>query len=65
VLLTPNEVAHARNRYPRVSLVVVANIAIDEEHAVATAGDLSVFQPWEIDLGELTPVGFTYRVPTS
>jgi hypothetical protein len=57
VLLTPNEVAHARNRYPHVALVVVANIAVDDSETVATGGDVSVYEPWDIGRGELTPVG--------
>ena len=65
VLLTPNEVAHARNRYPRVSLIVVAKINVDEERALASDGEVSVYEPWDIEAGELTPVGFTYRVPAN
>jgi Domain of unknown function (DUF3883) len=65
VLLTPNEVAHAESRYPSVALAVVANIEVDSSETVATGGDLAIYEPWEIGRGELTAVGFTYRVPVS
>jgi Protein NO VEIN, C-terminal len=65
VLLTPKEVAHAENRYPGVALAVVSRIVVNEEETEATGGLLTVYEPWKISDGELTPVGFTYRVPPS
>jgi hypothetical protein len=64
VLLTPNEVDHARREFPWAALVVVSNIAVtDQGRPLATGGDLMVFEPWKIDDGQLRPIGFTYVVP--
>lgn len=64
VLLTPNEVDHARSEFPQVALVVVANIAVTKEgESLATGGDLTTFEPWQIDEGQLQPIGFNYTVP--
>jgi hypothetical protein len=43
VLLTPNEIAHAQNRYPNVALAVVSNIAVDEAETTASGGQLTTF----------------------
>jgi hypothetical protein len=64
VLLTPNEVEHAREQFPHVALIVVGNIAVaDEGKPVVTGGDLVVFDPWRIEDGQLQPIGFAYTVP--
>ena len=63
VLLTPNEVAHARTIYPHVALAVVSNIHIRDDEDF-TGGALSVFDPWAIDEGRLTAIGFSYRTPS-
>ncbi|MFA9444453.1 DUF3883 domain-containing protein [Egicoccus sp. AB-alg6-2] len=64
VLLTPNEVAHAR-AYPDVSLVVVHSIAVTETktQVVADGGELAVYDPWLIDTGDLAALGYAYTVP--
>ncbi|MGK5681650.1 protein NO VEIN domain-containing protein [Actinoplanes sp. URMC 104] len=65
VILTPNEVAHARI-YPYVALYIVSNIELDESldsELLATGGTVTHLEPWRIDEGHLTPVGYKYRLP--
>ena len=66
VLLTPNEVAHARRQYPRVALFVVAGIqvaAAADGPPHATGGTAHVYDPWRIGHGALIPVGYAYTPP--
>jgi hypothetical protein len=66
VILTPNEVAHARN-HPEVALFVLARISVErtDDGAVhAWGGSPIVLDRWEIDAGVLRPVGFRYELPT-
>jgi Domain of unknown function (DUF3883) len=66
VILTPNEVEHAR-AYREMVLFVLANISInqgDEEHPTASGGDINVLDPWSIDDRSLRPVGFRLNLPT-
>jgi len=66
VLLTPNEVAHARDHYPRVALFVVSRITLTDlnDGTVApSGGNVRVVWPWRIDDGALSPVGYAYAVP--
>jgi uncharacterized protein DUF3883 len=65
VILTPNEVAHARN-YRNTALFVLKNIRVSrsEDDTVKAAGGVRcLYDPWEIDAGALTPVGYRYMVP--
>jgi hypothetical protein len=68
VLLTPLEVAHARD-YPHVALFILANIEVttsNEGVVSARGGTQTVFDPWHIDDGgNLIPLGYTYLVPAS
>jgi hypothetical protein len=65
VILTPNEVTHARaNRH--AVLFVVSNITIqraDDGSVTAGGGQYTCYDPWHLDDGTLTPVGFRYQVP--
>jgi hypothetical protein len=66
VLLTPNEVAHARTHYPAMALIVVAGIWVaeaDDGPPRASGGVPHVHEPWRIDDGTLVPVGYEYRPP--
>lgn len=66
VLLTPNEVEHARAKYPNVALYVVSDICIitDNDGEVQTQGGLVThFEPWQIDQSSLKPIGYEYTVP--
>lgn len=67
VLLTPNEVMHARNNFPNVSLAVVNGIKYhyDEttDAATAWAGELKVYEPYDLDAdGSLVPTGYEFRI---
>lgn len=65
VLLTPGEVAHARDN-SNVALMIVSGIDItvhSDGTVAASGGDLTVVDPWTIDSdGELTPTGYGYRL---
>jgi hypothetical protein len=66
VILTPNEVRHARE-YPCTALFILSNITIeraDDGTVTAAGGDQHLFDPWPIDDGTLTPLGFRYQVPS-
>lgn len=65
VLLTPGEVAHARDN-TNVALMVVSGIVLtyrDDGTVTTSGGDLRVIDPWTIDDdGELTPTGYGYSL---
>jgi hypothetical protein len=64
VILTPNEVAHAR-KYPYVCLFIVSDIEVtrhSDGQIETSGGSESVLDPWRIDEGTLTPIGFKYEV---
>ena len=66
VLLTPNQVAHARRQHPHVALFVVAGIqvaAAADGSPRATGGTAHVYEPWQVDDGALVPVGYAYTPP--
>jgi hypothetical protein len=62
VLLTPNEVALARDKHPATALVVVSDVALteaDDGSPQAEGGSLAMIEPWDPDLaGDLYPTGF-------
>ena len=65
VILTPNEVRHARE-HPLTALFVLSNVSIEraEDGAVtATGGVRHLYDPWHLDDGTLTALGFRYQVP--
>jgi Domain of unknown function (DUF3883) len=65
VILTPNEVRHAReNEY--TALFVLSNIRVERAEdgtVTATGGKCHPYDPWRLDDGTLTPLGFRYQVP--
>jgi hypothetical protein len=66
VILTPNEVRHARE-HPYTALFILSNITIErtvDGTVTAAGGDQQLFDPWPIDDGTLTPLGFPYQVPS-
>jgi Protein NO VEIN, C-terminal len=66
VILTPNEVRHAREN-PYTALFVLSNITVERtEDGTVTArgGKHHRYDPWRLDDGTLTPLGFRYQVPT-
>jgi hypothetical protein len=65
VILTPNEVRHAQE-HPCTALFVVSNVVL--EHAedgtvTATGGKQHCYDPWRLNEGTLTPIGFRYQIP--
>lgn len=68
VLLTPNEVSHARSNHPNTALFVVANIEVRRDPASgieASGGTAEAIEPWRPDEDRLKPTGFQYEVPKS
>jgi hypothetical protein len=67
VLLTRNEVAHAREWYPDVVLVVVHGVAVNETTGklTATGGTPKVFERWELLDSALEPVSYECIVPST
>jgi hypothetical protein len=62
VLLTRNEVAHART-FPDLALVVVSRIELSRGAAPsASGGSKRVEEPWRIDMGELSPLAYEYSL---
>ena len=67
VILTPNEVTHAREN-PYTALFVLSDITVERAEdgtVTATGGKRHYFDPWRLDDGTLTPLGFRYQVPAS
>ncbi|MBU2669522.1 DUF3883 domain-containing protein [Actinoplanes bogorensis] len=67
VILTPNEVMHARS-YPRVALFVVSNIDVRtgaDDEFVTSGGKITHLHPWTIEDTALRPIGYKYRLPDS
>jgi Domain of unknown function (DUF3883) len=64
VLLTKNEVQHARGTYPHVALYVVAGIRVGGDPPRASGGRASRHEPWNIEEGELEALGYEYRRPS-
>jgi hypothetical protein len=65
VILTPNEVTHAQvNRH--TALFVLGNVRIEraeDRTVMAVGGVRRVYDPWDIEEGALTPIGYRYQVP--
>ena len=65
VILTPKEVEHARSHGHTV-LFILSDISLnwaEDGTVVATGGIPHPFDPWNIDDGTLTPIGFRYQPP--
>lgn len=63
VILTPNEVRHARE-YTQTALFILSNVALkraEDGTVAATGGVHHLYDPWNIDQGQLTPIGFRYQ----
>jgi hypothetical protein len=64
IVLTPNEVAHARQN-ATVALFLYSNISLRNLGGAPTCvgGEANVLDPWQIDGdGELRPIGYTYTL---
>lgn len=65
VILTPNEVRHARES-PRTALFILSNITVERTNdgtITVGGGERHLYDPWHIDGGTLTPLGYRYQVP--
>lgn len=65
VILTPNEVAHARS-YPFVALYVVSGIQVqvgDGADRITSGGMVTSLHPWGMEDEALRPIGYRYQVP--
>ena len=65
VILTRNEVRHARAQHPDVELFVVRGIMLTpgEDGLIATGGIPMAHERWRVDDGQLEPIAYQYRVP--
>lgn len=63
--LTGNEVDHAREQFPDVALAIVDGITVGytEHGPVADGGNLTLWDPWEIDTGALAATVYRYEPP--
>ncbi|UYN94376.1 MAG: DUF3883 domain-containing protein [Enhydrobacter sp.] len=60
VVLTYNEVKHARDPASSCALFVLHSIKLDRKKA--TGGQSRVLLPWELEQHQLTPICYTYRL---
>ncbi|GAB2468523.1 hypothetical protein HD599_000590 [Conyzicola lurida] len=65
VILTRNEVALHKDKYPNNMLSIVTDIRLDNtgKIPVATQGTLKITSPWAIDGSALTALSFEYTSP--
>jgi len=65
VIVTPNEVKHARTHHPHTELFVLSEIVVDDAATTsphARGGKESRHSGWGTDDSRLRPVGFEYRI---
>jgi hypothetical protein len=68
VLLTANEVEHARTHYPKVVLIIVSHIGIARSSGnsvEAKGGRVIILNPWLVDDRYLKPLSYSYNVAPS
>lgn len=66
VVLTANEVEHARANYPDVALAIVTRINVSlagDGSITASGGELTMWMPWDIDDGDLEASVYRYQPP--
>lgn len=66
VLLTSNEVEHARTTYPASALFVLSAIRITETgggDVIASGGSPRVIEPWDVDEAGLAPLTYACVLP--
>lgn len=66
IILTANEVEHARNWYPKVALVIVSEIELDRSGSPpqVSGGEKTVYDPWDIQEWSLSPTKYDCRRPS-
>jgi len=64
MILTFNEVEHARRHNSESMLFILAGVEVVEgpNGPTASGGTRHVFWPWDVDAGQLTPISYKYRV---
>jgi hypothetical protein len=65
IILTPNEVRHAREN-SHTALFILSHITAgraEDGTVTVTGGQRHVYDPWRLDDGSLKPLGFRYRIP--
>ncbi|HWW13207.1 MAG TPA: DUF3883 domain-containing protein [Candidatus Dormibacteraeota bacterium] len=67
VLLTPNEVRFARENKIEMVLFIVHSVSVDKnaDPPHVYGGNIRVFEPWDIDNGELEALGYTFKIEKS
>lgn len=65
VIVTKNEVAHARKQLPMTALAIVSEIRLNRVGDTPTTrgGSMNIWQPWDVDAGSLTPTQFRHSPP--
>jgi hypothetical protein len=62
ILLTRNEVEHARATYPHVALYIVADLQVGAESSAISGGRVIVCEPWQPHEEYLRPLAYTYSM---
>ena len=64
ILLTANEVRHARDHYPKVALFILSRIQVDPTSIEnPQGGEIQILEPWKVDELALSPLAFAYNFP--
>lgn len=64
IVLTPNEVAHARAWCPNTGLFLVTDIEVDQtatDHPIPSGGTARIWPGWTVDEDRLTAVAYFYK----
>jgi hypothetical protein len=67
IILTPNEVKHARDNYPNTALVIISNLKVSSDSSGklrVEGGKIQMLSPWQPEQESLTPIGFKYSIKT-
>jgi hypothetical protein len=62
IILTKNEVEHARRQFPNIELFVLFNIELDER-GVPVGGEHRILRQWEIKEDQLVAISYKYSLP--
>jgi hypothetical protein len=67
VLLTPNEVKLAQENKSEMVLFIVHSVSVDKnaDPPRVYGGNIRVFDPWDIDDGELEALGYSFKIAKS
>jgi Protein NO VEIN, C-terminal len=65
ILLSKNEVQHARDFYPNVSLFIVSEVRLEDDQTgpIATGGHIRIIDPWRIDTCRLIALTYQCSLP--